>query len=202
MIFQNQLHGKPYQYLEDFEVKHLEVEISNPDVEDLFHYYQQIHRFDYQCIVGIGGGSVLDLSKSLSALKNMEIGSSAALRSVIKQKQYIENENIVPWVGVPTTSGTGSEVTCWATIWDRANGVKLSIDCEKLYANTAIIDPTLTASLPKKLTASTALDALCHATEAYWSKNSNEISRVYALEAIKRIVNNLEKVLNESKNIN
>lgn len=187
--------------LEGFEVKHLEVDISNPDVEDLFQYYQQIHTFDYQCIVGIGGGSVLDLSKSLSALKNMEIDSIMALRSVIEEKLFTENQNIVPWIGIPTTSGTGSEVTCWATIWDRARGVKLSIDCEKLYANTAIIDPTLTASLPKTLTASTALDALCHATEAYWSKNSNEISRVFSLEAIKRIVNNIEKVLTQPNEI-
>ena len=187
--------------LEAFEVKYLEVEISNPDVEDLYHYYQQINNFDYQCIVGIGGGSVLDLSKSLSALKNMEIDSTTALRSVIEQKLYKENQNIVPWIGMPTTSGTGSEVTCWATIWDRARGIKLSIDCEKLYANTAIIDPTLTASLPKASTASTALDALCHATEAYWSKKSNEISRVYSLEAIKRIVNNIEKVLTQPNEI-
>lgn len=187
--------------LEDFEVKQLDVNISNPDVEDLFHYYQQITSFDYQCIIGIGGGSVLDLSKSLAALKSMDIDSSTTLRSVIEQKRYIENKSIVPWIGIPTTSGTGSEVTCWATIWDRANGVKLSIDCEKLYANTAIIDPTLTASLPMRLTASTALDALCHATEAYWSRNSNEISRIYSLEAIKRIVNNIEKVLTHSKEI-
>jgi len=131
----------------------------------------------------------------------MEIESTTALRSVIEQKLYKENQNIVPWIGISTTSGTGSEVTCWATIWDRARGIKLSIDCEQLYANTAIIDPTLTASLPKASTASTALDALCHATEAYWSKNSNEISRVYSLEAIKRIVNNIEKVLTQPNEI-
>ncbi|MDR7079914.1 alcohol dehydrogenase class IV [Neobacillus niacini] len=190
-----------FKSLEGFEVKQVEVNISNPDVEDLFHYYKQIENFDYQCIVGIGGGSVLDLSKSLAALKNMEIESTAALRSVIQQKLYIENQNNVPWIGISTTSGTGSEVTCWATIWDRANGVKLSVDCEKLYAHTAIIDPPLTASLPKSLTASTALDALCHATEAYWSKSSNEISRIYSLEAIHRIVNNFEKVLNQPNDI-
>lgn len=190
-----------YKELEDFEVKQLAVNISNPDVEDLFHYYKQIETFDYQCIVGIGGGSVLDLSKSLASLKDMEIDSISTLRSVIKQKLYIENQNFVPWIGIPTTSGTGSEVTCWATIWDRANGVKMSVDCEKIYAHTAIIDPTLTVSLPKKLTAATALDALCHATEAYWSKNSNEISRIYSLEAINRIVSNFEKVLNQPNDI-
>ena len=190
-----------YKGLENFEVKQLAVNISNPDVEDLFHYYKQIESFDYQCIVGIGGGSVLDLSKSLAALKDMKIDSTSTLRSVIKQKLYIENQNFVPWIGIPTTSGTGSEVTCWATIWDRANGVKMSVDWEKLYAHTAIIDPTLTASLPKELTASTALDALCHATEAYWSKSSNEISRIYSLEAINLIVNNFEKVLNHPNDI-
>lgn len=86
-------------------------------------------------------------------------------------------------------------MTCWATIWDRSKGMKLSIESDKLYAHKAIIDSTLTTSLPKRLKASTALDALCHATEAYWSKNSNELSRVYSLEAIKRIVGSLEKVL-------
>jgi alcohol dehydrogenase class IV len=187
--------------IEKFEVQKIEVEISNPDIEDLFSLYTQIKNFDYQCIIGIGGGSVLDLSKSLSALKNMEIDSTSTLRSVIENKSYVENQHIVPWIGVPTTSGTGSEVTCWATIWDRARGVKLSIDSKSLYANTAIIDAALTLTLPNKLTASTALDALCHATEAYWSKNSNEISRVYSLEAIKRIVNNLEKVLDQPKEI-
>ena len=186
-----------YKYLENYEVKQIEVNISNPDVEDLFHYYKQIENVEYQCIVGIGGGSVLDLSKSLAALKDMKIESVSALRTMIEQKQYAENQSVVPWIGIPTTSGTGSEVTCWATIWDRANGVKMSVDSERLYAYAAIIDPTLTISLPKGLTASTALDALCHATEAYWSKSSNDISRIYSLEAIKRIVNNFEKVLNQ-----
>ncbi|MBO0991501.1 phosphonoacetaldehyde reductase [Bacillus sp. SD088] len=181
--------------LENFNVKHLQVGISNPDIEDLFHYYSQIKNVDFHCIIGVGGGTILDLSKSLSALKHIEIDSTNQLRLLIKQKSYVENQNIVPWIGIPTTSGTGSELTCWATIWDRAKGVKLSIESENLYAHTAIIDSTLTTSLPKKLTASTALDALCHATEAYWSKNSNELSKVYALEAIKRIVGNLEKVL-------
>ncbi|WP_121641298.1 phosphonoacetaldehyde reductase [Virgibacillus sp. Bac330] len=184
-----------------FEVEKLELEISNPDVEDLYSYFQQVKAFNYQCIVGIGGGSVLDLAKSLAALKGMEIDSIADLRTVIEEKVYKTNQNIIPWVGIPTTSGTGSEVTCWATIWDRANSVKLSIDSESIYANTAIIDPSLTRSLPTRLTASTALDALCHATESYWSKNSNEISRVYALEAIKRIVLNIEKVVNQPNDI-
>ncbi|WP_339226021.1 phosphonoacetaldehyde reductase [Oceanobacillus sp. FSL K6-2867] len=190
-----------YKSLEDYEVKQIEVNISNPDVEDLFHYYKQIENVDYQCIVGIGGGSVLDLSKSLAALKDLKIESVSALRTMIEQKQYADNQNVVPWIGIPTTSGTGSEVTCWATIWDRANGVKMSVDSEYLYAYAAIIDPTLTVTLPQGLTASTALDALCHATEAYWSKSSNEISRIYALEGIKRIVSNFEKVLHHPNEV-
>ncbi|WP_052948620.1 phosphonoacetaldehyde reductase [Mesobacillus campisalis] len=190
-----------YQFLGGFDVKQVEVNISNPDVEDLFYYYKQIENYDYQCIVGIGGGSVMDLSKSLAALKDMKLDSVSTLRTVIQQKLYKENQKYIPWIGIPTTSGTGSEVTCWATIWDRAGGVKMSVDSEHLYAHTAIIDPTLTASLPQGLTASTALDALCHATEAYWSKSSNEISRVYSLEAIKKIVNNFEKTLSQPDNI-
>lgn len=181
--------------LEKFNVTHLQVDIANPDIDDLFDYHTEIKDVDFQCIIGVGGGTILDLSKSLSALKHMEIETTDHLRLVIEQKSYAENEKIVPWIGIPTTSGTGSEVTYWATIWDQSRGIKLSIESEKLYAHTAIIDATLTTSLPQKITASTGLDALCHATEAYWSKNSNELSRVYALEAIKRIVGSLEKVL-------
>jgi alcohol dehydrogenase class IV len=187
--------------LERFYVKHVEIEISNPDIEDLFHYYSKVKSFDYHCVIGVGGGTILDLSKSLSAIRHMDIDSISKLRSVIKQKSYVNNQSIIPWIGVPTTSGTGSEVTCWATIWDRERGIKLSMDSEKLYAHAAIIDSALTTSLPKELTASTTLDALCHATEAYWSKNSNELSRVYSLEAIKRIVGNLEKALEQPENI-
>ena len=183
-----------------YEVKKLDVQLSNPDVEDLFHSIKELDGFDYQYVIGIGGGSVLDLSKSLAAVKGMKIHNVTDLRTMIKEKRYENNSDIVPWVAIPTTSGTGSEVTCWATIWDSANGVKLSIDSKKLYAHTAIIDPVLTVTLPQGLSASTALDALCHATEAYWSRNSNEISRVYALEAISRIVENLEKVIQEPQN--
>ncbi|WP_431030316.1 phosphonoacetaldehyde reductase [Lysinibacillus sp. LZ02] len=181
--------------LQHYEVQQVDIEISNPTVDDLFALFNQTKEFDFDCIVGIGGGSVLDLSKSLAAIKGMLIESSEQLLTIIEQKDYVNNEQTTPWIGIPTTSGTGSELTCWATIWHKKQGIKLSIDHPSLYAYAAIIDYTLTASLPISITVSTALDALCHATEAYWSRKSNDISRVYAKEAIKRITQHLELLI-------
>lgn len=77
---------------ENFSVTHLQVDISNPDIEDLFHYYPQIKSADFQCIIGVGGGTILDLSKSLSALKHLEIDSTNQLRVLIEQKGYVETK--------------------------------------------------------------------------------------------------------------
>lgn len=187
--------------LQQYEMQQVDIEISNPTVDDLFALFNETKVFDFDCIVGIGGGSVLDLSKSLVAIKGMQIENSKQLLTIIEQKNYKNNEQTIPWIGIPTTSGTGSELTCWATIWYEKQGIKLSIDSPSLYAYAAIIDHTLTTSLPVGITVSTTLDALCHATEAYWSNKSNEISRVYAKEAIQRIMQYLEPLIEVPSNI-
>jgi alcohol dehydrogenase class IV len=100
-------------------------------------------------------------------------------------------------VFVPTTAGTGSEVTRWATMWDFETRRKYSLEGYGMYPTHAVIDPTLTLTLPPLYTATTGVDALSHAMEAFWNRNANPISDVYALEAVRRICDALPRVMAE-----
>lgn len=166
---------------------------SNPSLKDLLKLYKEVRYLKSDLIVGIGGGSVMDLSKSLCLIKDLNLHSTEDLRKIIANKSY--SKSLVKWIGVPTTSGTGSEVTCWATVWDEEYDKKLSIASKQNYAYAAIVDSTLLHSQPTSIAISSAIDALAHAIESYWSKNTNVISRAHALTAIRLVVNHLEGVL-------
>lgn len=166
---------------------------SNPEVEQLYAVYEETKNMGIDLIIPVGGGSVLDVGKSLCCLYGSSISSADELRSLIADKAY--NQPSCKWIGVPTTAGTGSEVTCWATVWDSKNGKKYSVDTNKNYAYAAIVDPVLASSMPVKLAVSSALDAVCHAAESYWAKASNVVSRAEALAAIKIIMDNIDGLL-------
>ena len=152
---------------------------------------------DYGLIIGIGGGSAMDTAKCMAILGK----NPGSINNYLKEGKNLEKYGI-PLIEVPTTSGTGSEVTMWATVWDLGEKQKkYSLSDPIMYAKGAIIDPNLVKSLPQKMTAMTGLDALSQAIEAYWSKNHNPISDIYALKAIGIIFNNLKKVVDDPKNI-
>lgn len=170
---------------------------SNPDIGDLYKIKNYCDNQEYDAIISIGGGSVIDIGKSISALQGLKINDIDALRETINSKSYLNNDKKVPIIAIPTTAGTGSEVTCWATIWDKQKKVKYSISNEDIYPTLAIVDPKLTLTMPTNITVTTALDALTHATEAFWSKDSNEIVRMYALRAIENIIENIEPLIDK-----
>ncbi|MEG0591845.1 MAG: phosphonoacetaldehyde reductase [Coprobacillus sp.] len=180
-------------HLKDVEVIHHVMEVSNPDLSDLHELYTKTNENQIDLVIAVGGGSVLDVAKSLCCLYGYDEQTQEEIRQRIKNKEY-ENPKC-PWIGMPTTSGTGSEVTCWATIWDRQKDSKLSLENQDNYAYAVFVDPRLTTSMPLQLIVSSALDAVAHATEAYWSKNTNTISRIYALKAIYTIFPHLERIV-------
>ena len=98
----------------------------------------------------------------------------------------------VPSIFIPTTHGTGSEVTMWGTIWDTVGKKKYSISHPNLYPSAAILDGNLTLSLPMDISIITVMDALSHSFEAIWNKNANKTSTSYAIEAISLIIENIE----------
>lgn len=154
-------------------------------------------------VIAIGGGSAIDLAKGVIALSYMvgeTINQDTVLNSIV-HKSYLEHANEIEFVAVATTSGTGSEVTRWGTIWQSDKTKKLSVEATWLAPSIAIVVPELTMKMPIRLTLSSGLDALSHATESYWSKKSNPISRELSKSAIRMIIEYLPKVLKEPENL-
>ncbi len=145
-------------------------------------------------IIAVGGGSAIDTAKAVNILVS-EGGDDIAKYSgagVLKHP-------LKPFFVVPTTAGTGSEVTAVAVIADTEKHVKLPFTSSFLLPNAAIIDPRMTLTLPPHITAATAMDALTHATEAFTCMAKNPLSDAYATAAIKKITGNLLKVMDNPK---
>lgn len=136
--------------------------------------------------VAIGGGSVIDTTKGAAASLACEGVDFSTL-----QGSEILHHDLPPLIAVPTTAGTGSEVTLVAVVADTQKHAKLSFTSYKLVPHVAILDPSLTSSLPPKLTATTGMDALTHAVEAYTSIQKNPVSDAFACKAIELIATNL-----------
>lgn len=163
---------------------------SNPTVEQLYQVFKSTAAFCPDVVIAVGGGSILDVGKSLCCLYGKEIPDAGSLRDYIAKKEY--GIPRTRWIGVPTTAGTGSEVTCWATIWDPEQNAKRSVESTQNYAYAAVVDPDLTAGMPVGLALSSALDAVAHAAESYWAKATNDISRTLALRAIGTIMRSID----------
>lgn len=149
-----------------------------------------------QCdaIIAVGGGSVIDTAKATNIL--VSEGGDDLL-------QYSGAHNLPrplkPFFVIPTTSGTGSETTIAAVISDTEKNVKMPFASYHLLPNATILDPRMTLTLPPHLTAMTAMDAMTHAVESYTCMAANPISDAYATAAIKKISENLFKVLDNPK---
>ena len=166
---------------------------SNPTVSQLFETYQATREFRPEVVVAVGGGSIMDVGKSLCCLYGKDLPDEDSLRQLIAEKNY--GRPAARWIGVPTTAGTGSEVTCWATIWDPEQDAKRSVECHENYAWAALVDPELAVGMPTALAVSSALDAVAHAVESYWARGTNAVSRGLALEAIRTIMGHMDGLL-------
>ena len=171
---------------------------NNPTQESVCELLDFSRNHIVDGIIAIGGGSVIDLAKSFSAFHGMQgIDSPQSVLEAIVGKTYLANShNAMQIVAVPTTAGTGSEVTEWATIWGTDGKSKYSIDAPWLKPDKAWIVPQLLSTLPQKLMLATGLDAVCHAVEAYWAKASNPISKALSIRSLDIMTRNLKSGLN------
>ena len=145
-------------------------------------------------IIAIGGGSVIDTSKGLG------IVISEDTEDIMKfMGSEIIHKRKMPFVVVPTTSGTGSEATLVAVIANPDKNVKMEFISYNLLPDVAVLDPRMTISLPPRMTASTGMDALVHAIEAYTCMQKNPLSDVYAYASIKLITEYLPKAVKNGK---
>lgn len=174
---------------------------STTIVDSLFKKFFNKH---YDFIIGYGGGSVLDFSKILKSYLSLK--KKIDIKRLIKNIDNLKKKNDIKLILVPTTSGTGSEVTPFATVWDLKNKKKLSLNSNLLYANYAFVDPETTEHLDYENRLFTGLDAINQLFDSYWNKNSNYSSKLLASKGIelgvKSIINlnqNNFNIVNRSK---
>lgn len=196
-IYNSGIAKKPIEVLEK---AGLEVLVKNevptePSVYELTDFYKELKEKEIDLIVAIGGGSVIDISKMTAALlTNPEFAED------IRKSEKLINDPI-PMVAIPTTSGTGAETTANAIFLFPEENLKVGIVNERLLPSYVILDVTLTTGLPPKLTASTGVDALCHAMEAYISILSNPFVEMLAQKAIQLICRSIEKAFRDGSDL-
>jgi alcohol dehydrogenase class IV len=139
-----------------------------------------------QMIIAIGGGSVIDTAKTVRLSQKTK--SSSVKHMLENNLCYIEE---IKFIAIPTNHGTSSELTKWATIWNKKKKIKYSLSDDNNYPDFAIYDYHFVESLPLNFSLITTLDALSHSFEALWNKNSNLISDDYAIKSINLIMNNI-----------
>nr|WP_047150971.1 iron-containing alcohol dehydrogenase [Aneurinibacillus tyrosinisolvens] len=147
-------------------------------------------------IVAIGGGSCIDTAKAVAALAT----NGGSMSDYMGNKKLF-TESPIPLLAVPTTAGTGSEVTKVTVITDTVQDIKMMVSQPALLPAVAIVDPQLTVSCPPSVTAATGVDALCHAIEAYISRRSQPVTDTLALSAIELIVTHLRRAYENGNDI-
>ena len=148
------------------------------------------------CVIAIGGGSVIDTAKGVV----LSLVSGESDLAKLQGADFVRKNNEVLFIAVPSTAGTGSEMTSVAVIKDAKTQLKLEYISTFIMPDISVIDPVMTLTLPPKITASTAIDALTHSIEAYSCLMKNPVSDAYAVCAIKLINENLLKVIEDGKN--
>ena len=172
----------------------------NPTFETITAAYRELKQVEYDLIIAVGGGSTIDTAKAVAAIRAS--GSENWIDEHLKHNTPIPALfHPQPVIAIPTTAGTGSEVTMWATVWDMNEKKKYSISHPSLYPEQAILDPELTLTLPEKETVYSGLDALSHAMESIWNKNCNPVSDTFALKAISLVHDYLPELKNDLTNL-
>lgn len=164
----------------------------NPDVSEVNECSALVREKGADLIIALGGGSSIDLAKAAS-IRTEKIEEYHGTGIAVP-------DDHIPIIAIPTTAGTGSEVTCVSVLTNRKTGKKAPIVSDHFYPKIAIIDPELTYSLPPKITASTGIDVLCHAVEGYWSKGHQPICDALAVHAIKLVLQYLPIAYDQPQN--
>lgn len=151
---------------------------AEPDIDDLARLLDMAEVVQPDLIVGFGGGSAMDVAKLASVL----VGSTLSVGDIVGLGKAPRRR--IKLIQVPTTAGTGSEAGTRALVSDPVSRTKLAIDSVEMLADLAVIDPSLTHSVPAAITAATGVDALAHCVEAYTSRRSHPTIDAYALQGI------------------
>lgn len=161
---------------------------AEPTQENVYEALDVYNRNNCDFVIAFGGGSCLDTAKAVAVLATNKTTIEA-----IGEKKVVDFNEGVPLIALPTTAGTGSEVTDVTVITNTHTDVKMMMKDVKFLPNIAIVDSDFTLTVPAKVTSATGLDALCHALESYVSVKANEMTQMFSLQAIKKIMENLTR---------
>lgn len=163
--------------------------IPDPDMKIIEAGLERIVEFSPDTLIALGGGSSMDSAKAILYF----------YRSLIDRLTDKDYRKDIEFIAIPTTSGTGSEVTSYSVITDRIRNVKVPIVDDSMMPDMAILDWNFTKTVPKTIAAHTGMDVLTHAIEAYVGKNRSTFTNPYALEPIKIIYENLLAIYNRQE---
>lgn len=179
----------------DVELKVLGRSTTEPTTDLAEDTAELIKKMKADVVIGVGGGSIMDVAKMAAALPN----------NPGKVREYFGPGKVkqrgIPTIMLPTTSGTGAEVTKHAIFLDQENDVKKAVASINLLPNVAIVDPLLTVTCPAKVTASAGLDAFFHAAEPFVSNMANPITDAIALDAIKLVTKWVGPAFSDGTNV-
>ena len=173
----------------------------NPDVAGLAAMHERfwVEHGDCEAIIAVGGGSAIDTGKAL--MVGTASGRFDELVRLLSSGAPFQPHRVKALIAVPTTAGTGSEVTPWATLWDHAAGRKHSLHLRETWPEAAVIDPELMLTLPPSVTVQSGLDALSHALESIWNVNSNPVSDTFAVAAAREVMATLPALLAQPRDL-
>jgi alcohol dehydrogenase class IV len=158
-----------------------------PSEDQVTEVVAKLSELNVSAIVALGGGSVMDMAKLVGVMLN----GGPTMQDLFDGK--LPRKRDLPLIMIPTTAGTGSEATPNAIVYRPSQQLKVGIVCDAFMPDRVILDPELTTGLPAAITASTGMDALCHALECYISNKANLLSDVLAVEATRLIFKSLKK---------
>lgn len=164
----------------------------NPTVQNVDRGAERARSLQADCILAFGGGSTMDCAKGIAAAVAEDCGAG----------ELLEGRKItraLPVIAIPTTAGTGSEVTAGAVLSNKEKGIKAAIFSPALFPAVALVDPELTYSVPAKVTAVTGLDVLAHALDALSSVKAEEATDALALRAAKLVIEYLERAVQKGE---
>ena len=167
---------------------------ENPQLSGVIEAVKLVREYNADAVVGIGGGSTMDTAKFTAAIARENADALACFKG---ETPFPKTR--FPMIAVPTTAGTGSEVTQVSVISHGKE--KKTINNPVFMPALAIVDPGLTVTVPPRTTMNTGLDALAHALEGYWSKNHQPISDLCAIEAVRLVLGNLETAYRDGTNL-
>lgn len=179
--------GIPYTIFNDIE--------ADPDIEGVMRAREAAAATGCDCVVGLGGGSALDTAKAAALM----LGNRGHIRDYVGIGKVPGKG--APMIAVPTTAGTGSELTVWSVLSDKQAKAKLSVGSTYNCPDVALCDPELTVSLPAHITAATGMDALTHALESFVNKATQPISEGLSIQSMKLIARSLRTAVAQGENL-